>query len=618
MAREIPTPPLLNAYATQRCEVRLQNSFDNDFDDLVRPEHSDATQRRIDAGKNHEAQIIASMASALGDELIIIADSNRLDAQAATLDSIASEIPVIAQGWLPADTTGRRIGRPDLLVRGNDGYLPVEIKLHLLATEGNASLESSSLDKPFTQESFSVANQKFRKGGLWFTDSLQLAHYFRMLEAIGAAASDGFLGGIIDGSKTLWWIDLDLTHGRTYQRPLDAYDETFAQSISIVDATVQRNIDRSLPRARDPWWHKECEGCPYEDVCFEELNATDDVSLVRWSTTDALEKLRGVGVMTRQQLAGLDLAIVDLGARLSDTSMPLPQVMERARLAAPSEELADVVGQRLGVRRHLASSGFVLVEDLLGRDQLTLSLAGTVRDLGRSVRRARAGVAGGVALSIEPDQITAKRADVEVDIDMESYEHATYLWGALVSVNTEAEGITEGYVPFVTFEPLSDEREADLFGEFWTWLMDLRKRVVAQGLSFRSYCFWHPAEEGQMRRAVATGGPGLPRERDLKAFFGSGQWIDLHQLCKEQLVTEGPLGLKAMATIAGFSWRDDDPSGEASIGWYEEAISSTPGAAKERLLAYNEDDVAATRALRTWLDGPARELPHVNDSWNRP
>ena len=121
-----------------------------------------------------------------------------------------------------------------------------------------------------------------------------------------------------------------------------------------------------------------------------------------------------------------------------------------------------------------------------------------------------------------------------------------------------------------------------------------------------------------MRRAVATGGPGLPRERDLKAFFGSGQWIDLHQLCKEQLVTEGPLGLKAMATIAGFSWRDDDPSGEASIGWYEEAISSTPGAAKERLLAYNEDDVAATRALRTWLDGPARELPHVNDSWNRP
>ena len=486
MAREIPTPPLLNAYATQRCEVRLQNSFDNDFDDRVRPEHSDATQRRIDAGKNHEAQITASMAASLGDELVIIADSNRLDAQAATLNAIASEIPVIAQAWLPADSTGRRIGRPDLLVRGNDGYLPVEIKLHLLATEGNTSLESSTLDKPFAQESFSVPNQKFRKGGLWFTDSLQLAHYFRMLEAIGAAASDGFLGGIIDGSETLWWIDLDLTHGRTHQRPLDAYDETFAQRISIVDATVQRNIDRSLPRARDPWWHKECEGCPYEDVCFEELNARDDVSLVRWSTTDALEKLRGVGVMTRQQLAGLDLAIVDLGARLSDTSMPLPQVVERARLAAPSEELADVVGQRLGVRRHLASSGFVLVEDLLGRDQLTLSLAGTVRDLGRSFRRARAGVAGGVALSIEPDQITAKRADVEVDIDMESYEHATYLWGALVSVNCEAEGIAEGYVPFVTFEPLSDEREAELFGEFWTWLMDLRKRVVAQGLSFRS------------------------------------------------------------------------------------------------------------------------------------
>ena len=608
-----PTSALLDAYATQRCEVRLQHAFDDEYAKLTRPEHSAATERRIDAGRSHEERVLEKIAKALGDSCRTIAQESRRSMQAATLTAIEEEVPVIAQAWLPADESGRRIGRPDLLIRGTDGYLPVEIKLHLLTTAGNATLKTSPLSNPFSQSSVSMSDRKFRKGGLWFNDALQIAHYARMLEAMGARASDRLLGGIIDGSETLWWINSDLTHGRTHQRPLDAYDVLFADRLALVDATLRRNNDRSLPRARDPWWHKECESCPYSEICYEELEAIDDVSLVRWSGTEALATLRTAGVTTRAQLADLDLSVIDLGARLAETSMPLSEVLERAGDAGPEVELAELVGQRLGVRRHLAASGFITVDDLLHRDQRSLNLAGVVRDLGRSVRRARAGVAGGVVLGVAADAINAKRADVEVDIDMESYEHATYLWGALVTTNVPADDIEEGYVPFVTFDPLDNEREAALFGEFWRWLIDLRRRVVAQGLTFRSYCFWHPAEEGQMRRAVKIGGADLPRERELAAFFGSGQWIDLHQLCKEQLITEGPLGLKAMATIAGFSWRDDDPSGEASIAWYEEAIATDSEILRQRLLDYNEDDVLATRALRIWLDGPARLLHHVDE-----
>jgi len=112
---------------------------------------------------------------------------------------------------------------------------------------------------------------------------------------------------------------------------------------------------------------------------------------------------------------------------------------------------------------------------------------------------------------------------------------------------------------------------------------------------------------------VRIGAEGLPRERELDLFFESDEWVDLHFLCKEQLVTEGPLGLKTMATFAGFSWRDEDPSGEASIVWYEEALRENTPESRQRLLEYNEDDVLATRALRVWLDGPARALPHVDD-----
>ena len=48
------------------------------------------------------------------------------------------------------------------------------------------------------------------------------------------------------------------------------------------------------------------------------------------------------------------------------------------------------------------------------------------------------------------------------------------------------------------------------------------------------------------------------------------------------------------------------------MAWYEEAAGGDL-AARQRLLAYNEDDVLATRALREWLDGPARSLPHLDD-----
>ena len=609
----IPSSPYLDAYATQRCQVRLQHSFDDHLTVVRRPLR-DAEQHRIDSGHDHEADVLAILAKELGDAMVLIDNDDRTTAQFDTLDALTRGVPVIAKSWLPADEEGRRIGRPDLLVKNKGGYVPIEIKLHLLSTDGNGALDHSPLTTPFPSHATPRRGKKFRKGALWFTDALQLAHYWRMLDAMGFIdADDGVLGGVIDGAQELWWIDLDATHGRTQKRPLEAYDGKFAESIGVVDATIARNIDPSLPRAREPWWHKECEGCPYSEICYEELDAVDDVSLVRWLSPEALIRLKAQNVTTRATLAALDLDVVDLGASLNDTTMPLPELLDQARLHQPDETLDEVVGRRMGVRRRVAAAKMDLVRDLVNRDATSLLLAGTVRDLGRSVRRARAGVAGGVARQVAAEDLDAARADVEVDIDMESYEGATYLWGAHVTCNVASETISEGYRAFATFEPLSEQREAELFGEFWIWLTDLRDKVRSQGLTFRSYCFWHPAEEGQMRRAVRIGAEGLPRERELDLFFESDEWVDLHFLCKEQLVTEGPLGLKTMATFAGFSWRDEDPSGEASIVWYEEAQRENTPESRQRLLEYNEDDVLATRALRVWLDGPARALPHVDD-----
>jgi RNase H-like protein len=56
------------------------------------------------------------------------------------------------------------------------------------------------------------------------------------------------------------------------------------------------------------------------------------------------------------------------------------------------------------------------------------------------------------------------------------------------------------------------------------------------------------------------------------------------------------------AAIFGFGWRDDEPSGLLSQLWYLDATRvddpDQANASRSRLLAYNEDDVRATRAIR--------------------
>jgi predicted RecB family nuclease len=60
-------------------------------------------------------------------------------------------------------------------------------------------------------------------------------------------------------------------------------------------------------------------------------------------------------------------------------------------------------------------------------------------------------------------------------------------------------------------------------------------------------------------------------------------------------------GLKVVASHgAGFAWRDEDPGGLQAQTWYEQAAAGD-SEAMARLLAYNEDDVRASFAVRQWL-----------------
>ncbi|MHB8379537.1 MAG: TM0106 family RecB-like putative nuclease [Acidimicrobiales bacterium] len=496
--------------------------------------------------------------------------------QGETAELLLAGCELIFLPRLANDDDGRRSASVHALVRVGRvderfTYAPLLIKNH-------EAIENASTRRTLegTLERLRPSEATYHDGvgtraALPMTRSgLSLAQATRVLGALGHADPTA-RAGIVDRQRRLWWLELA---GTNYPRfSLSTYDDLYDERFNVLVAHDEwRRSHGPFPTA--PYWHRDCPECPYREHCEAQLEARDDVSLVRFTSFDQQLLLREQGVDTRARLARLS---PDLARRT------------RNKVINPLEPHAT--------------------EELLGR---------TIDKLDDLIYRARAHERGSFLRVIDAERVGCVTADVEVDVDMESYEDATYLWGAYVTVNVPTIGVTSGYRAFVEWGQLTHEVEAANFKEFWTWLNGVRDACREAERSFAAYCFWAQAEDGAMNRAVYPPLEGGPTLDDLTAFRRGdpAKWIDLHDVAKRQIQTEGPLGLKLLAVAAAFSWRDPNPSGEASIQWYEEATSSLSPeaqASRTRLLEYNEDDCRATKALRDWLNGPARDLAHRDD-----
>jgi predicted RecB family nuclease len=298
----------------------------------------------------------------------------------------------------------------------------------------------------------------------------------------------------------------------------------------------------------------ECRSCPWWPVCRVQLEQARDVSLVVRGEEATI--LRTAGVRTVDDLAVVDPA----DESLPQTGMPM----------------ADAVG--------LAKAWLA---------DLTV------------VRRV--------------PTIDVPRAEVEVDVDMESFgDSGAYLWGALLSGVDIGE--RQGYHAFATWEPLPTDDEARSFAGFWKWLMTVRLRARARGLSFRAYCYNELAENRWLLSSARrfAGKPGIPTTEQVQAFITSDAWFDLFGSVRDHFLCSRGKGLKTIAPVAGFTWRDAEASGENSMRWYRDAVGLDGGSPNDsqrlRLLEYNEDDVRATHALRGWMSSPSvYEVPYVGD-----
>lgn len=561
---DVSRVPLQGGYVAKRCPVRAQN-------DILQPGPpvpvSPSVERRFVRGLEFEAEIFDFLRAAHPDAAFITGEDTAAR-EAATVVALSGDATLIIEGRLPADVAGRRVGKPDILVRASSGgWRPVDVKHHLtLSTrdEKHPGLDArcSELARPSFEDAQLDEALDRRKHK---DDMLQLAHYQRMLEASGLAAHDGRFAGIIGVERRVTWHDLDepiwrtpSSTGRTKLRTtMEVYDFEFAFRLDIMAVAELHQLDRSVELLVVPVRIGECDSCPWFDCCMPILEqGSGDVSLLLRVGWKEWKAHRERGVNDRAALARLDVPT--------------------ARLVAAG------------------------VEPSLEDDPLTASYFGSgLSSLPEQIDLAKAAVGPApVYRRRDVEEVVFPRGDIEIDVDMENVEDGCYLWGTYASDRAGTGLVEEGYRAFVTWEPLDGAAEVSNFLAFWTWLSGVRRAVEERGLVFRAYCY-NAGAENQFLRSQGRAA-GVLEEVD--AFIASDDWVDLLVVFRDQFITGHGNGLKEVAPLAGFSWRVDDPGGDDSMVRYDEAVSGTGAEARKWLLTYNQDDVEATLALRRWLD----------------
>ncbi len=552
----------LDAYAARSCPVKTHNAF---HPGLTVPTSADEGLREVfHGGVAFEADVLRQLLAGFTGSVLDARELRELpssEQEQVTLAAMAADVQVLIAPLLPRDLVRHRSGRPDLLLRADDGgYHPAEIKFHRVSDVRRepATLTWSSVTDPLTRHD--LPGRRFRYN--WrLNDLLQLAHYHRMLEALGRASGTPLAAVVgtdeLDGlGRVVSWVDLTLPvvppSPRDRRDPYDVelvstlerYDSEQAFRVELAEAASA--LRPGDPPLLQPIANRECGWCQWWDVCRPRLD-DDDLSLrISKSPLDVheIQVLRDLGVATVTELASADLDGL------------LPSYLAR-------------VTHRVGAE-----------------DRLRLAWR-------RSVLMAR-----GVDFDrVTQGPIDVPQASVEIDLDIEtSVSDRVYLWGFLVS---DARDGSRYYRHFSVFDELTDESEVALAEAAMGWLRQLVDGVDALVYHYSDY------EVVRLQRLARRSDSAV---LDWVLDWARGHFFDLFMVIRAHFFGTQGLGLKAVASkAAGFAWRDATPGGLNSQAWFDQAVAGATDAerasARQRVLEYNEDDVEATWHVRRWLRG---------------
>lgn len=181
------------------------------------------------------------------------------------------------------------------------------------------------------------------------------------------------------------------------------------------------------------------------------------------------------------------------------------------------------------------------------------------------------------------------------DIEVDPLRDFTYLHG--IVERRAGDTASERFVPFFADDE-TPEAERVAFA-----------RSFAHLTSETAATIWYYSKyERTLYRKLQARYPDVCSAEAIENLFDPAKAIDLYNDVVLK-ATEWPTNdhsIKTLARFLGFAWRDTNPSGAASIEWFDRWVRDRDPTMKARILDYNEDDCKATRVL---LDG-IRALAH--------
>jgi predicted RecB family nuclease len=190
--------------------------------------------------------------------------------------------------------------------------------------------------------------------------------------------------------------------------------------------------------------------------------------------------------------------------------------------------------------------------------------------------------------------LTLLHSDIEVfsDVETDPMWDFCYLHGVLERHG--GDNRTEQFDAFFA-DDLRPEAEREAFAQAWAYLCTRPTGIICFYSKYERTVLW---KLQQQYTDVCTA-------EEIEALFHPDRSVDLYDDVVQMATlwpTRGP-SIKTLAKFLGFQWCDANPSGAASIEWFDQWIRTGDPAIKQRILDDNEDDVVATSVLLDEIRG---------------
>lgn len=237
----------------------------------------------------------------------------------------------------------------------------------------------------------------------------------------------------------------------------------------------------------------------------------------------------------------------------------------------------------------LKQVGLRTVEDIAGMDvSKYLEPPNRIPRMGKT-SLARMKERAKVVLSGEPVihhgyKFPTGKVEIYFDIEDDPTRDLTYLYGMI-------EADDHGDWRYHYFLAESPEDEEKTVREFWDYVSQASDAV---------FYVYSPKERSSLRRLMEryTLDPAVYDQ-----YVGSEYDLYSDLVVKYSDWPTYTYGIKSIAKLIGFSWRDPDPGGANSIVWYNEHTQNPSRKdLLQRILEYNEDDCRAMMAIKEYFE----------------